>query len=160
MPGAEGSKFAPPGTMNFSAIQDPYRCFKLHSSGSNSFLVRRWASCSSRHPGNVVSQCHLAACAANWRRVLCNRCQQLLANAACWQPLLAPSQVPQGAAGYYLLGRIARLQSRPGEAAEYFSEALALNPLLWQAYEELCQLGEHPWPLLIPAHWAQGYGPD
>lgn len=51
-------------------------------------------------------------------------------------------QVPHGAAGFYQLGRISRLLDRAQEAAAYFSEALSLDPLLWQAYEELCQLGE------------------
>lgn len=50
-------------------------------------------------------------------------------------------QVPHGAAGFFQLGRIARLLNRPAEAAGYYAEALALDPLLWQAYEELCSLG-------------------
>ena len=57
--------------------------------------------------------------------------------------LTKPSQpqVPRGAAGFFLLGRIARLSNRQHEAVEWFREALLRDPLLWQAYEELCSLG-------------------
>ena len=51
------------------------------------------------------------------------------------------AQVPHGAAGYYLLGRICRLTSRQRQAVQYFASALALDNLLWCAYEELCILG-------------------
>eukprot|EP00877_Chromochloris_zofingiensis_P008854 jgi/Chrzof1/4221/Cz14g03180.t1 len=50
-------------------------------------------------------------------------------------------QVPNGAAGLYLLGRICRLTNRQAKAAEYYAKALRLDPLLWTAYEELCALG-------------------
>ncbi len=63
---------------------------------------------------------------------------------------LAPAQVPNGAAGYYLLGRICVLSNRHDPAIEHFSAALTLDPLLWSAYEELCNLGEHV-PLLSSA---------
>lgn len=52
-------------------------------------------------------------------------------------------QVPGGAAGLFLLGRIARLSSRQQEAAKYYSAALERDPLLWHAFQELCQLGAH-----------------
>lgn len=52
-------------------------------------------------------------------------------------------QVPGGAAGLFLLGRIARLTSRQQEAAKHYSAALERDPLLWQAFQELCQLGAH-----------------
>jgi tetratricopeptide (TPR) repeat protein len=51
-------------------------------------------------------------------------------------------QVPCGAAGYYLLGRISRLTGRITDAKEQFVKALRLNPLLWSAYEELCAIGK------------------
>lgn len=51
-------------------------------------------------------------------------------------------QVPNGAAGWYLLGRINRLTGRPGRAAEFYSKALQLDPMLWVAFAELCMLGE------------------
>ena len=49
--------------------------------------------------------------------------------------------MPHGAAGYYLLGRVCRLSNRAKQAVQYFAAALALDPLLWCAYEELCILG-------------------
>lgn len=59
-------------------------------------------------------------------------------------------QVPGGAAGYLLLGQIARLTSRQQEAAKYYSTALEMDPLLWQAFQELCQLGEMQGLALYP----------
>lgn len=56
-------------------------------------------------------------------------------------------QVPNGAYGQFLLGRIARLTSRPDKAVAHFEKALILNPMLWSAYEELCSLGL---ALLVP----------
>jgi hypothetical protein len=52
-----------------------------------------------------------------------------------------PVQVPNGAYGHFLLGRIARLTSRPEVAAAHFEKCLILNPMMWSAYEELCSLG-------------------
>ncbi|BDA50167.1 Cell division cycle protein 27 homolog [Coccomyxa sp. Obi] len=54
----------------------------------------------------------------------------------------AMGEVPNGAAGYYLLGKICALSNRHEEAAHYYAAALTLDPLLWSAYEELCNLGE------------------
>ncbi len=51
-------------------------------------------------------------------------------------------QVPNGAAGFYLLGKICRLTNRHKVAQSYHKAALTLDPLLWSAYEELCMLGE------------------
>lgn len=51
-------------------------------------------------------------------------------------------QVPNGAAGYYLLGKICALSNRHDEATHYYAAALTLDPLLWSAYEELCNLGK------------------
>jgi anaphase-promoting complex subunit 3 len=50
-------------------------------------------------------------------------------------------QVPHGAAGLYLLGRVYRLVGRAADAREQFVRALRINPLLWSAFEELCALG-------------------
>ena len=50
-------------------------------------------------------------------------------------------QVPNGAAGYYLLGKICKMTKRPEKAIEHFATALRLDVLLWSAYEELCSLG-------------------
>jgi hypothetical protein len=40
-----------------------------------------------------------------------------------------------------ILGNICRLTSRHDQAKAYYSTALKLDPLLWQAFEELCLLG-------------------
>lgn len=50
-------------------------------------------------------------------------------------------QVPNGAYGHFLLGRIAKLTSRNEKAAAHFERCLLLNPMMWSAYEELCALG-------------------
>ncbi|QDZ20960.1 cell division cycle protein 27-like protein [Chloropicon primus] len=51
------------------------------------------------------------------------------------------NRLPNGAAGFYLLGHICRLSGRGQQAVKHLKTALELNPLLWSAYEELCQLG-------------------
>ena len=56
--------------------------------------------------------------------------------------LLFIPQIPNGAAGLYLLGRVYRLVGRSHDAREQFMRALRIDPLLWSAYEELCSLGE------------------
>jgi len=63
-------------------------------------------------------------------------------NALTWNA--ADSQhakIPNGAAGLYLLGKIARRSNRHTLAIERFRQALKLDPLLWVAFEELCQMG-------------------
>ena len=54
----------------------------------------------------------------------------------------ACAQVPCGAAGHYLLGRICALSNRHDSAVAHFCDALRADSLLWCAYEELCALGE------------------
>ncbi|MFS8016016.1 putative tetratricopeptide-like helical domain superfamily [Helianthus anomalus] len=51
------------------------------------------------------------------------------------------AEVPNGAAGHYLLGLIYRYTDRLKKAAHQFNQALSIDPLLWSAYEELCKLG-------------------
>ncbi|XP_042445719.1 cell division cycle protein 27 homolog B-like isoform X1 [Zingiber officinale] len=51
------------------------------------------------------------------------------------------AEVPDGAAGHYLLGLIYRYIGRRGIAIEHLMQALAIDPLLWAAYDELCVLG-------------------
>lgn len=51
------------------------------------------------------------------------------------------AEVPNGAAGHYLLGLIYRYTDRMKSAADQFNQALSIDPLLWAAYEELCKLG-------------------
>uniref|UniRef100_A0A2P2LI86 Uncharacterized protein MANES_16G110400 n=1 Tax=Rhizophora mucronata TaxID=61149 RepID=A0A2P2LI86_RHIMU len=50
-------------------------------------------------------------------------------------------QVPNGAAGHYLLGLIYRYTDRRKNAVQHFKQALSLDPLFWAAFEELCILG-------------------
>eukprot|EP01018_Ginkgo_biloba_P011586 Gb_21601 [translate_table: standard] len=51
------------------------------------------------------------------------------------------TEVPNGAAGHYLLGLIYRYTDRRKIAIEHFLQAVSLDPFLWAAYEELCILG-------------------
>lgn len=46
-----------------------------------------------------------------------------------------------GAAGEYLLGRICKDTGRKPAAVAHFTRALAIDPLMWSAYEGLCALG-------------------
>lgn len=50
-------------------------------------------------------------------------------------------EVPNGAAGHYLLGLIYRYTDRRKSAVHHFEQALSIDPLFWAAYEELCVLG-------------------
>ncbi|ESW11331.2 hypothetical protein PHAVU_008G021500 [Phaseolus vulgaris] len=57
-------------------------------------------------------------------------------------PASEPSvEVPNGAAGHYLLGLIYRYTDRRKSAIHHFKQALSMDPLMWAAYEELCILG-------------------
>ncbi|KAL5697576.1 hypothetical protein ACHQM5_028702 [Ranunculus cassubicifolius] len=51
------------------------------------------------------------------------------------------AEVPNGAAGHFLLGLIYRYTDRRKNAVDHFKQALSMDPLLWAAYEELCTLG-------------------
>lgn len=57
------------------------------------------------------------------------------------RPSEQPNSVPNGGAGLYLLGLICRRTDRRQSAIQHLSAALSLDPFLWCAYEELCQLG-------------------
>lgn len=59
----------------------------------------------------------------------------------------AAGDVPNGAAGLYLLGLVSVKTQRRELARRYFTQALQLNPYLWCAYEGLCQLGAELPPL-------------
>ncbi|XP_071722429.1 cell division cycle protein 27 homolog B [Rutidosis leptorrhynchoides] len=57
-------------------------------------------------------------------------------------PANEPSaEIPNGAAGHYLLGLVYRYTDRRRSAIHHFKQALAIDPLMWSAYEELCILG-------------------
>ncbi|XP_050373541.1 cell division cycle protein 27 homolog B isoform X2 [Argentina anserina] len=61
---------------------------------------------------------------------------------AALSPANEPSaEVPNGAAGHYLLGLIYRYTDRRKSAIQHFKQALTIDPLMWAAYEELCVLG-------------------
>ncbi|OQR92961.1 anaphase-promoting complex subunit [Thraustotheca clavata] len=49
--------------------------------------------------------------------------------------------VPNGAAGLYLMGCICRRAGRIEHAIQYFTASLKEDPFLWSAYEGLCELG-------------------
>ncbi|ETW00923.1 hypothetical protein, variant [Aphanomyces invadans] len=49
--------------------------------------------------------------------------------------------VPNGASGLFLLGRIYRRLHRNDQAIECFKESLHQDPFLWSAFENLCELG-------------------
>ncbi|CAI5745315.1 unnamed protein product [Peronospora destructor] len=49
--------------------------------------------------------------------------------------------VPCGAAGFYLLGRVCRRGNREKQAVACFVKSLEMDPFLWSAYEQLCDLG-------------------
>lgn len=51
------------------------------------------------------------------------------------------SRVPNGAAGYFLLGRCFQLSNRHSVAVAYYNTALKLDRMMWCAYEQLCILG-------------------
>ncbi|XP_062149461.1 cell division cycle protein 27 homolog B-like [Alnus glutinosa] len=51
------------------------------------------------------------------------------------------AEIPNGAAGHYLLGLIYRYTDRRKSAVHHFKQALSVDPLMWAAYEELCVLG-------------------
>lgn len=63
------------------------------------------------------------------------------AEAALWPSNDPSAEVPNGAAGHYLLGLIYRYTDRRQSAVHHFNQALSMDPLLWAAYEELCILG-------------------
>ncbi|KAJ7969551.1 Cell division cycle protein 27 like B [Quillaja saponaria] len=63
------------------------------------------------------------------------------AEAALCPPKEASTEVPNVAAGHFLLGLVYRYTDRRKSAVHHFKQALSLDPLMWAAYEELCVLG-------------------
>jgi tetratricopeptide (TPR) repeat protein len=49
--------------------------------------------------------------------------------------------IPNGAAGLFLLGQISRKQDQLQRAKICFQKCLSLCPFLWSAYENLCEIG-------------------
>jgi anaphase-promoting complex subunit 3 len=54
---------------------------------------------------------------------------------------LSMHNVPNGAAGYNLLGQICLRTGKTNLAIQYFKHSLTLDSCLWSSYEHLCQLG-------------------
>eukprot|EP00347_Sterkiella_histriomuscorum_P021758 403332866 len=50
------------------------------------------------------------------------------------------NQVPNGAAGLFLLGQICERQIKRKEAVDFYQKALQQDPTLWCAFERLCKL--------------------
>ena len=48
--------------------------------------------------------------------------------------------IPNGAAGYYLLGIVCEKLSRKNEAISAFKKSIELDPFMWCSYEKLCKL--------------------
>ncbi|KAL8042913.1 hypothetical protein ABFX02_09G083600 [Erythranthe guttata] len=89
---------------------------------------------------HILKGTHMAQC----RYLFALSCFQMdLLNEA--EAALSPNEscpeVPNGAAGHYLLGLVYRYTDRRQSAINHFNQALSLDPLLWAAYEELCVLG-------------------
>mmetsp|Transcript_6897 Transcript_6897/g.12747 ORF Transcript_6897/g.12747 Transcript_6897/m.12747 type:complete len:783 (+) Transcript_6897:305-2653(+) len=59
----------------------------------------------------------------------------------CVEDILEHIYVPNGAAGLYLLGLICTRDNRREHAVTYFCLALRTDPFLWDAFEQLCELG-------------------
>lgn len=50
--------------------------------------------------------------------------------------------IPNGAAGWNLLGKIAQRANRPRQAIEYYKKSLEMDPLMWASKKCLCDLGD------------------
>ncbi|XP_022880290.1 cell division cycle protein 27 homolog B-like isoform X1 [Olea europaea var. sylvestris] len=89
----------------------------------------------------ILKGTHMAEC----RYLFALSCFQMdllkEAEAALCPPNESSAEVPNGAAGHYLLGLIYRYTDRRQNAIHHFNQALSMDPLLWAAYEELCILG-------------------
>ena len=48
--------------------------------------------------------------------------------------------IPNGSAGYYLLGIVCEKLSRKNEAISAFKKSIELDPFMWCSYEKLCKL--------------------
>ena len=48
--------------------------------------------------------------------------------------------IPNGAAGYYLLGIVLEKLSRKSEAISAYKKSIEMDPFMWNAYEKLCKL--------------------
>ncbi|KAL9440707.1 hypothetical protein AB3S75_019386 [Citrus x aurantiifolia] len=75
--------------------------------------------------------------------VACYQMDLLSEAEAALSPVNEPSaEIPNGAAGHYLMGLIYRYTDRRKNAIHHYKMALSIDPLLWAAYEELCAAEE------------------
>lgn len=58
-------------------------------------------------------------------------------------------QEPKDSTIAYWLGVINRYTSRTDKAIEYFTKSLELNPLMWSAFENICELGGNIEPSFV-----------
>ncbi len=56
-------------------------------------------------------------------------------------PVHHPNAVPNGAAGFHLLGLICQRTMRNKKAKVYHELALKFDPMLWMSYDALCEMG-------------------
>ncbi|XP_041995281.1 cell division cycle protein 27 homolog B-like isoform X2 [Salvia splendens] len=85
--------------------------------------------------GTHIAQCRYLFALACFQMDLLNEAESALS------PNEPSAEVPNGAAGHFLLGLVYRHTDRKQSAINHFNQALSLDPLLWAAYEELCILG-------------------
>ncbi|KAL8457029.1 hypothetical protein ACS0TY_035022 [Phlomoides rotata] len=85
--------------------------------------------------GTLMDQCRYLFALSCYQMDLLNEAEAALS------PNEASAEVPNGAAGHYLLGLVYRYTDRKQKAINHFNQALSMDPLLWAAYEELCILG-------------------
>ncbi|XP_047939713.1 cell division cycle protein 27 homolog B [Salvia hispanica] len=85
--------------------------------------------------GTHIAQCRYLFALACFKMDLLNEAEAALS------PKESSAEVPNGAAGHFLLGLVYRHTDRKQSAINHFNQALSLDPLLWAAYEELCILG-------------------
>ncbi|KAG6974876.1 hypothetical protein JG687_00000106 [Phytophthora cactorum] len=85
---------------------------------------------------------YLLACCCFQQNQLVEAENALLGGEKCHiDDLDAMENVPSGASGLYLLGRICRRGNRRQQAVACFAKSLEMDPFMWSAYEELCELG-------------------
>ncbi|XP_042033719.1 cell division cycle protein 27 homolog B-like [Salvia splendens] len=85
--------------------------------------------------GTHIAECRYLFALACFQMDLLNEAEAALSPNEC------NVEVPNGAAGHFLLGLVYRYTDRKHSAINHFNQALSLDPLLWAAYEELCILG-------------------
>ncbi|KAK3246551.1 Cell division cycle protein 27 [Cymbomonas tetramitiformis] len=119
------------------------RLFAANASEENAFLL---ATCYLRNNQEYRAYHVLKGATAPQSRYLFALCCSKLGklseaeHALCYS-CKEEAEVPNGAAGHYLLGLICKQSERRSAAVNHFTQALTLDPFLWSAYEELCLLG-------------------